>query len=142
MRKLTTSGVVREILTADLELSADAVLAKARTRGLRAPDKSIRDAVYNIKGELKKARAKTAPAAAHETVPPKPPAPAAAPTPVVATELAAVLANVALVNAVVGACGGADAARKAAAAVRACGGVDAFLLHLDTVAGIRAPEAN
>jgi len=51
--------------------------------------------------------------------------------------LAAVLANVALVNQVVGLCGGPDQARKVAEAVAACGGVDAFLQHLDLVAGIR-----
>lgn len=32
-------------------------------------------------------------------------------------------------------------ARRVAEAVRACGGVDAFLQHLDLVAGIRAPES-
>jgi hypothetical protein len=51
--------------------------------------------------------------------------------------LAALLANVALVDRVAGACGGVDNARQVAEAVRACGGVDPFLMHLDTVAGIR-----
>ena len=49
------------------------------------------------------------------------------------------MANVALVNAVVGTCGGAEQARQVAEAVRACGGVDAFLQHLELVAGIRGP---
>lgn len=54
------------------------------------------------------------------------------------SDLAGVLANVTLVNRVVDQAGGVDAARAVAEAVRACGGVDPFLQHLDTVAGIRA----
>ena len=141
MSKLTISGVVRAILTDNINLTADQVIAKARTKGLKASDESVRGAVYNIKGELKKAGAKAAPAAARETALPKSPAPAVVPAPAVATDLDAVLANVALVNAVVGASGGVESARRVAEAVRACGGVDAFLQHLDLVAGIRAPES-
>ncbi|MBY0458369.1 MAG: hypothetical protein K2V38_13600, partial [Gemmataceae bacterium] len=55
-----------------------------------------------------------------------------------ATDLGSTLSNVSLVNAVFGVCGGADPARQVAEAVRACGGVDAFLQYLDLVAGIRA----
>ncbi len=140
MSKLTISGVVREILTADIDLSADDVIDLARSQGLKAPDESIRGAIYNIKGELKKAGAKAAPAMARETALPKSLAPAAASTPAVAGDLTAVLANVALVNAVVGASGGVENARRVGEAVRACGGVEAFLQHLDLVAGIRAPD--
>ena len=147
MSKLTTSGVVRAILSENINLSADEVVAKARAKGVKAPDASIRGLVYNIRGELKKAQALVAPAAAHETAPPKKiSAPAAVPAPAVAHaatafDLSAVLANVALVNAVAGQSGGVENARRTAEAVRACGGVDAFLQHLDLVAGIRSPQA-
>jgi hypothetical protein len=144
--KLTTSGVVRAILSENLDLSAEEVLAKARSKGLKSSDDAVRKAVYNIKGELKKARAKTAPAAAHETTPPKVIGLAAIPAPVGPSitapfDLTTVLANVALVNTVAGQCGGFENTRRAAEAVRACGGVDAFLQHLDLVAGIRAAGA-
>jgi hypothetical protein len=52
----------------------------------------------------------------------------------------AVFANLTRVNKVVGACGSVEAAREAAEAVRACGGVDAFLAHLELVAGIRGGD--
>jgi hypothetical protein len=84
---------------------------------------------------------KVAPAAARETAPRK--AGPAAPASAAATgvpDLAGVLGNVALVNTVVGLCGGVENARRAAEAVRSCGGVDPFLLHLDLVAGIRSAE--
>ena len=134
----------------DVNMPADDVVRKARAKGVTASDSSIRDAVYNVKSQLRKAAAKAGakptlpkpspkpvPAAAHATKTPEPaPAPAsAAPSP--GLDLSATLANVALVNAVVGACGGADAARKVAEAVKACGSVEAFLQHLELVAGIR-----
>ncbi len=148
---LVVSTVVREILAGDINLSADEVIKKAKARGLTAPDSSIRYTAHNIKSELKKKLAKgtapkAVPAAARAT---KSAAPALVPVPeavvvavpaVVAAPapgLAAVLANVALVNTVVGACGGAESARQVAEAVRACGSVEAFLQHVELVAGIR-----
>lgn len=153
MSKLTVQGVVHEILKADLNLSADDVIQRAKARGLRASDAAIRSSAHNVKSRLKRARDKAAPAAARETAPPETPE-AAAPAAAVATapvaaapatagpsaspaDLAAVLANVAAVNRVVQACGGVENARQAADAVRACGGVDAFLLHLDLLAGLK-----
>ena len=53
-------------------------------------------------------------------------------------KLGAVLSNVALVNAVVTACGGVENARSAAEAVQACGGVGPFIQHLELIAGLRA----
>ena len=141
MTKLTTSGVVRDILTRDPEMPSDEVIRWAKSKGLRATDEQIRKSINNQRNPIRAqvAAVRVAPVAAHATVPPKPPVPAAAPA--VATDLAAVLANVALVNAAVGACGGVESARRVAEAVRACGGVDPFLQHLDLVAGIRSPEA-
>jgi hypothetical protein len=128
------TDVVRSILSTNLKLPADDVIKQARTRGVTASDKSLRDTIYNLRSGLKKKAAKTAsvPSAARATTAPKP-APAAPPVP----DLSAVLSNVALVNTVVGACGGVEHARKVAEAVRACGGVDAFLQHLDLVAQVR-----
>lgn len=143
MTKLTTSGVVRDILTRDPEMPSDEVIRWAKSKGLRATDEQIRKSINNQRNPIRVqvAAVKVAPVAAHATVPPKPPVPAATPAPAVATDLAAVFANVAAVNAAVGACNGVESARRVAEAVRACGGVDAFLQHLDLVAGIRAPES-
>lgn len=133
MALLTTHGVVREILITNLELPADEVIRRAKLRGLRTPDGKIREAVHNLRSELKRKHAKPAPAAARETAAPK----TAAATGPAAADLAPVFANVVLVNKVVGVAGGVDNARQVAEAVRACGGVDAFIKHLDLVAGIR-----
>jgi len=142
----STSAVVRSILSADLNLPADEVIKKAKGRGLKASEATIRHLVYNIRSELKKcvpspkpvAPSKPAKAAARQTPKPAPkPAVSSAPS-----DLTKVFSNVALVNKVVGVAGGVDQARKVAEAVRACGGVDAFLKHLDLVAGIRTSEAS
>jgi hypothetical protein len=143
------SPIVRDILTQDINLSTDDVIKKARTKGVTAPEKSVKDTIYNIKSELRKKAAKTgtkpapkpasAAARATKTAVPEPVVtPASARTPSSpAPDLAATLANVALVNTVVGACGGVEQARQVAEAVRACGSVEAFLQHLDLVAKVR-----
>lgn len=142
--------VVREILTTDREMTADAVISRARAKGVTTPAPAIRRVIYNTRSELRK-RAKAAPAAARQTAQPKPsPAPEAAPAAPVApspvpvaaaapapSDLSTVFANVTLVNQVLGRCGGVDNVRQVAEAVRACGGVDAFLQHIDLVAGLR-----
>ena len=135
---LPVRPVVREILKNDVEQPVPDVIRKARAKGVTASDGALREAIYEIKGALRKAVPLAAPAAAHATKPKTGPAvePAAA-----APDLSAVLTNVALVNAVVSAAGGVEAARKVAEAVRACGGVDAFLLHLDLVAQVRGPAS-
>jgi hypothetical protein len=126
------SSAVRDVLRKDIDLPADAVIKKVKARGITASDGSIRHVVHNLRGPMRKRAGLPAPAAARLTLKPASGGP----------ELAAVLANVALVNTVVGACGGVETARQAAEAVRACGGVDAFLKHLDLIAGIRGGEAS
>src|SRR5262245_46135089 len=131
------SPTVRSILSANIDLSADEVIRKAKEKGVTAPEASIRSAVHNIRSELKRGGATKpapAPAAARATKPPKPAAPkpvtlvpVPVPVPALASstpELSSVLANVALVNTVAGVCGGIDSARQVAEAVRACGGVE------------------
>ena len=145
-----TSSVVRSVLSDDLDLPADEVIRKARIRGVTAPEKSIRDAVYGIRSELKKKAAKSSPpkpVAAPTTRTPEPApvtipevvvAPVSSPSPSPsAPDLSSVLANVARVNTVIGECGGAETARQVVEAIRACGSVDAFLQNLDLVATIR-----
>src|SRR4051812_20944545 len=109
-----TSTTLREILAQDLEMPTDEVLKRARARGVTAPEKSVKDSLYNLRSELrkraKKAGAMPAPAAAKTTKPATTVTPVASPAP----DLAATLANVALVNTVVGASGGVDQARKVA----------------------------
>ena len=150
---LAVSPVVRSILQTDLNMPADKVIQLARTKGVKAPEKSIRDTVYNIKSELKKAAAKAgakpaapkpAPvaAAARKTAPATKAVPAPVRIPLSPNpDVAVTLANVALVNTVVGACGGVEQARQVAEAVRACGSVEAFLQHLDLVAQVRSASA-
>ncbi|HYH64339.1 MAG TPA: hypothetical protein VD866_06535 [Urbifossiella sp.] len=134
----SASSAVRAILSADLDLPADAVIARAKARGVTAPDASIRNAVHNVRSELKRDAAKPATAATVAAGPP--PAPAArTATPPPGADVAGVLANVAQVHAAVAACGGVEQARQVAEAVRACGGAEAFGKYLDLVAGIRAP---
>lgn len=132
----TTSSVVRALLRGDIDMSADDVIQKAKSRGVTAPPDSIRKIVHKLRGEVRKSLVKPAPAAARQTAStaatPPAPAPASAPS-----KLTSVFATVSQVNAVVGAVGGVDQARQAAEAVRACGSVEAFLQHLDLVAGIK-----
>lgn len=142
----TTSSVVRTLLRGDIDMSADDVIQKAKSRGVTASPDSIRKIVHKLRGEVRKSLAKPAPAAARQTVSTlpapaaarqtasPPPAPASAPPP---SKLTGVFATVSQVNAVVGVVGGVDQARQAAEAVRACGSVEAFLQHLDLVAGIK-----
>jgi len=145
MAELSVSGVVREVLTGDPEMPSDEVIRRAKVTGLRATDEQIRKSVHNQRNPIraKVAAMKVAPMAARETAPPMT-APAvsapAAMTPV-APDLAGVLGNVALVNTVVGLCGGVENARRAAAAVQACGGLEAFLQHVELVSAIRSAES-
>jgi hypothetical protein len=144
--------VAREILAADVEMPTEAVLQKARARGVVAPADKVRGAISEVRSALRKKAGipapkpapkaaakpapKPAPAAAKTTTAPVP-APAAAPT---APDLTGVFKNVTLVNKVVGLVGGSANAKQVAEAVRACGSVDAFLQHVDLVAGIRPAE--
>jgi hypothetical protein len=136
------SSVVRPILSANINLSADEVIKLARDKGVKAPEKSIRDSIYNIRSELKSKGAKPAPApaAARTTAPAAKSVPAAVSSSP-AANLGAVLSNVALVNTVVGVSGGVEQARQVAEAVRACGSVEAFLQHLEVVAQVRGASA-
>lgn len=131
--------VVREILTANLDLTADEVMTRAKKQGVTTRPDELRRIVHNTRSELRKRAAQAAPAAGQAKAASRPAVPAvpAAPAGQVAPEFAAVLANVARVNQVLGLCGGTENTRQAAEAVRACGGVDAFLQHLELVAGIR-----
>jgi hypothetical protein len=133
----TTWTVVREVLSANLNLTADEVILKAKAKGVKAPDDVIRRTVYDVKKKLKQKAGTPATKAqpASKPVPAPKAAPAAAPTSVVGVPQ--VLSNVALVNAAVVASGGVEQAKRVAEAVRACGGVDAFAHYLDLVAGIR-----
>lgn len=135
---LPVRPIVREILKNDVDQPVPDVMRKARAKGVTANDSTLREAIYEIKTDLRRGKPKAVLAAAHATKPRAEPAPA----PVAASaDPAPVLANVALVNVVVTAAGGVEAARKVAEAVRACGGVDAFLLHLDLVAQVRGPAS-
>jgi hypothetical protein len=143
----SVSSVIRSILAGNLDLPSDEVIRKAQAQGVTAPAEQIRKTTKNLRSDMKKAARKApigrpAPAAAREVPAPQPtPAPTPAPQPTAPADLAAVLANVALVDRVVGASGGAEAARQIAEAVRACGSVDAFLQHVELVAGLRGNGA-
>src|SRR5579883_3519290 len=132
MQAPAMTPTIRSILSANINLTADEVIRKAL-------DKSMRDTVYNIKSELRKKaeKATPAPAAAREIKAPKPASTTSAVPAPPAGDLAAMLANVSLVNTVVGVCGGIDQARQVAEAVRSCGSVEAFLQHLEVIAQVR-----
>ncbi len=149
MAQLSTSGVVRKILMSNPEMLTDEVVRRAKAQGLRVPDKAIRHSVHNQRNSVRDQVAgstKVALAAARNTTPAKA---AAVPSAVVAVvaatapaaELTSVLANVALVNKIVGLCGSVENVRQAAEAVQACGGLEGFLRHLELVATIRAGES-
>jgi hypothetical protein len=166
MADLSTSGVVREILTGDPEMPTDEVIRRAMAQGLRVTEEQIRKSINNQRNPIraKVAAAKLAPKAAREPAPAKAapakaapakaapakaapakaaPAKAASAAAAPAPEppgLAAVLNNVALVNEVVGLCAGVENARRTAEAVQTCGGLEAFLQHLALVATIRGGE--
>lgn len=146
MAAAVMNTVIRSILNTDLEMPAEEVIKKARAQGVKQPDKIIKHNIYNLRSSMRKDVGKPIAAVARTTVAPKSPAkptPSSKPAPVVskpspALDLKDVFANVALVNKVVAACGGVDQARQVAAAVRACGGLDAFVQHLDLLAGLQA----
>jgi hypothetical protein len=153
MSALSIQGVVRSILSADISMAADEVIKKAKAKGLTASEASIRSSVHNVRSELRRSGGKgpspkaTVPkvmspkaVVPKATITPKPSVAMSAAAP--APDLTGLLANITLVNQVVGAAGGVDPARQVAEAVRACGGVEAFLMHLDTVAGIRGTPAH
>jgi len=130
-------SIVRTILSSDGNLTTEEVIKRVRARGLKSADQAIKKAVYNVRTDLKKNSSAPASASTSKAVDPSS-TPTAAPKPGV--DLTVVLSNVALVNAAVGASGGVDPTRQVAEAVRACGSVDAFLQHLELVAGIRSDE--
>ena len=151
---LTASEIIREILSKDLDMLADAVIQSAKQRGVTLSLETMRSKIYNIRSDMKKKAMMPQPLSPKPTQPGKsaatklaPPAPAvkkvvATPVPTkVASDLPVVLSNVALVNKIVGVCGGPDQARQTAEAVRTCGGVDLFLQYLKLVAGIRTTES-
>ena len=139
-----TSVVVRDILKKHPTLEIGEIVKRAKARGVTSPDKSIQTTIYNEKSKLRNAE-KVAPAAARTTTSPSTvPTVATAKIEVsavpVVSGLAGVFANVAQVNKVVDLTGGVENARAVAEAVNACGGVEAFLQHLDLVAGIRSDK--
>lgn len=144
MAELSISSVVRDILTSDPEMPSDEVIRRAKSKGLQVTDGQIRKSAHNQRNAIraKLAAAKVAPTAKHETAPPKaaPAVSAPAATNPGTPDLAGVLVNVALVNQIVGLCGGVENARRAGEAVQACGGLEPFLRHLDVVASIRGGE--
>ena len=54
-------SVVREILTANLSLTADEVIAKAKAKGVKAPHDVIRTTVHDVRKKLKRKAAAPAP---------------------------------------------------------------------------------
>lgn len=142
----TISATVREVIKGDVNVPADEIVRRVRTKGVTASDASIRDAIYNVKSDLRKKAAKQGtkaapkpvPAAAREIKEPAPVAATAAPVTAPALDLRGVFTNVSLVSSVLAECGSPEAARKVAEAVKACGGVESFLLHLDLIEQVRS----
>jgi hypothetical protein len=81
----TTWTVVREVLTANLNLTADEVILKAKAKGVKAPDDVIRRTVYDVRKTLRQKAAKAPlapkPVPAPRAPAPDPASPPAAPAP-------------------------------------------------------------
>jgi hypothetical protein len=127
----STSSIVRSILSASPSLTLDEVVKRAKARGVGGSVETIRSRYYDIKAEMQKGAgaSKALPVLSSKALP--------APPGAEAPNVAVVLANVALVHRMANAAGGAEPARQVAEAVRACGGVDEFLQHLELVAGMQ-----
>lgn len=135
--------LTRELLTADPTLSNEAIFAKIKARGASKGDPVIRDAIRRTRSDMAARGPKPAPAAARETAEPKAPPtePAAEPNaPAAQSDEAALFAAIGQVNKTARLCGGVTKARALAEAIRACGGIDAFLRRLDLVAEILGSE--
>ncbi|HYH65476.1 MAG TPA: hypothetical protein VD866_12340, partial [Urbifossiella sp.] len=82
MAVTSTWTVVRDILTANLALTADEVITKVKAKGVKAPDDAIRTTVHTLRKRLKKKASVLAapkPAAATAASPASKPAPTAKP---------------------------------------------------------------
>ncbi len=132
--------LAREILTADPDLGTDAAVLRIKAAGVTRPD--IRKIVNRTRSDLRgrKGKPRPAAAAARTTTQPRP-GPNSEPKPADA-DAEAVFASVALANRTAKLCGGVAKAREVAEAIRACGGVDAFLKRLELVAEILGSETN
>ena len=147
--ELTTSGVVRDILTGEPRTCRRRGHPKGQGQGAEGPRRvHPRRRPQHPERRLEEGRGQGRPGGGPRHHAAEGPGGSPGPgrrVPAAATAAAptwpAVLANVALVNAVVGPVPGAwRTPAGSAEAVRSCGGVDAFLQHLDLVAGIRAPR--
>lgn len=148
----TASSIIRAALTTDFQTPVSVLIEKVKAAGIKATPESLKNLSYNIRSQMKKKAGKlTTPvkSVARKTPKPQPrPAtpvemPVTAPAPVATpaaalTDVSSVLANVALVNNVVGLVGGPAKVRQLVEAVRACGGVEVFLQHLELVVGIKS----
>ena len=150
MVEVFVSAIIREVLTKDPMLNTDEVVKRVKARGVASPLKSVKHVVHNLRKEFRKPGMVVMPVPARKvsekvvpakTVPVAQPVAMSVPATASSPDLSEVFANVALVNRVLGRCGGADNARHVAEAVRSCGGIDSFLQHLDLVAGIRQADA-
>ena len=144
MSVISAFAVAKLVLLEDLSMDAEEALRRARTLGAEHPDSELRHAIRCTRGMLKaqadgRWESRPAPSAARSIR--KPPAKTPSSSPVVEQpSSSAMFPNLTRVDAVVSACGGVENVRDLAEAIRACGSVDAFLQHLDLVAGIRSPD--
>lgn len=131
-KPLSAYTLAREALTHEPLLSTDDLVVRLKSQGITKKDPVIREVIRKTRGEIRRKGLKTgapkpipAPAAAVVTTPPAPAAVATDP-----------FAGVQLANKTAHACGGIAKAREVAEAIRAVGGIDAFLERLDLVADI------
>ena len=131
--------VVREILTGNLDLSSEDVITRARQKGVTRPAADLRPIINNVRSDMRasKKKKKTKAGAGLRKKSTKP---VAAARTAAGSGEAALLAAVALVNKTAQMCGGFARAREIAEAIRACGGIDAFLKRLALVAEILGPK--
>ncbi len=133
------SAIIRDVLKDNPKISTDDAITQVKHQGRKDSSDRIRTNIYSVRKKLKQEVAKpktpTSPKPVEVQKPMTQPKETA-----LTQDLAAVLANITLVNRAIGAAGGIENARQVADAVRSCGGVDCFLQLLEIVAGIRTAE--
>lgn len=132
-KPLSAYTLAREALTQEPLLSTDDLVVRLKSRGITKKESVIREVIRKTRGELRRKERKNGTA----VLKPLPGPAATAPPPVVAAAVATdPFAGVRLANRTAQACGGIVRAREIAEAIRAVGGIDAFLERLDLVADI------
>jgi hypothetical protein len=76
----TMNSILRSILSTNLDMLADEVIAKAKAKGVTQPEAKLRQNIYNIRSDIRKKARTTAPTAAKPSARPTSQSPTATTT--------------------------------------------------------------